>query len=408
MRLNAVSASRDLIEDDPEVAASSNEHRGRRAPARSRRRGGQTLSMFMLASTLLATSLGAGCTLLFGNDNDTNDATPLDPRNPTLPGRVSPEGNPEGEPSVAPEGEPGGSPGVSPGVEPESEPDALTIDLDNVGFEVTPDSGLYANLTDFATVSVTVQNLLGDPMEDLEVDLVVADTTSAVVAPSTTVRTGPDGIARFQVTSSSPGSVTVSASIVGVDGRVDTESASISFDLCVSNLSYYDLAVAGPVLTRCVGCHNAYGRLQDSAAMLDPDFAPDYGVIQGKMWFKFADDVNARAHNIEQLQAQTFTLGVAAMVPAGDERENVPYLLAKPMGLIPHGGGVVFDLDDPAIDVLTEEVFRLQNPDTCLEDPPFDLFDGVSHRTPGEVLARAEFALTGAVPSEDARQAVTN
>lgn len=382
-------------------------------------RGVNALFRSALAPSLAALALPlvisvSGCTALIGVDDNQDDPAPLDTRD--LPTRdlptAEPGVGPEGTPSVEPEGEPGVAPEGTPSVEPESEPDAITIDESAVGFDVTPDGGLYANLADASTVTVTVINLLGDPMEDIEVQLSATSTAgpagAIVVAPSDTVRTGPDGAARFDVTSSTPGTVTVRASIIGVDGAVTTDPAEISFDLCVSDETYYDLAVEGPVLTRCVGCHNAYGRLNDSPAHLSPDFAPDFGTIQGKMILKFPDDVGAREHNISQLSALTFTLGSAGIVDATDERADIPYLLAKPMGLIPHGGGLVFESDDAAIDVLTEEVNRLTSPDTCLDDPAFDLFDGVIERPASEVFDRAYFNLTGSIAPEAARAAVVD
>lgn len=383
-------------------------------------RGRSGLFHASLAAVALPLVLSvSGCTALIGVDDDAEDPAPLETRD--LPTRDDPTREPEGEPSVSPEGEPTvspeGEPGVSPEgqpapVEPESEPDAITIDESAVLFDVTPDSGLYANLTDASTVTVTVFNLLGDPMEDIEVQLtsssVAGPADSVVVTPAASVQTGPDGAARFDVTSSTPGAVSVSATIIGVAGAITTTTAEISFDLCVSDETYYDLAVEGPVLTRCVGCHNAYGRLNDSPDHLSPDFAPDFGVIQGKMLLKFPDDVGARDHNIAQLSALTFTLGSAGIVDATDERADIPYLLAKPMGLIPHGGGLVFPTDDPAIEILTEEVNRLTTPDTCLDDPAFDLFEGVGERPAAEVFDRAYFNLTGSIPSEAEREAVVD
>ena len=102
--------------------------------------------------------------------------------------------------------------------------------------------------------------------------------------------------------------------------------------------------VAGPVISKCLGCHNRYGRLQDDVATFDPNYVPPWGdsSIRGKLLLLFPDDDpiamglsgTADEVNLERLRSLSF------LVESG-----LPYFIAKPTESLGHGGGEIFPVD---------------------------------------------------------------
>lgn len=299
----------------------------------------------------------------------------------------------------------GGSP-VDGGNPVDSGIPAPMIDLDASSIRITPEMELLANLRDEATVTVTLLDEFGAAIPNVEVTLHVTPTSSVVVSPATPLTTNEEGRAIFGLTSASAGtwSVRAGGAIAGVPFLLGPQT--LTFERCVSNDAFYVSAVEGPVLTRCVGCHNDYGRLQDNELTLPADYTPAFGQIQGKMRLRFADDEDAMTHNVQTVSGLLFTLGQAQLVDPSDPNADIPYVLAKPLGIIPHGGGVVLSGTDDITDTLNAWIDRLRAPPACLPEEDADLLEGVSTLPPAQVLRRASFLLLGRFPTEDERSQV--
>ena len=85
---------------------------------------------------------------------------------------------------------------------------------------------------------------------------------------------------------------------------------------------------------------------------------------------------------------------------AGYEYEGTPLLLAKPTGLVDHGGGVQLSEGTQVFDDLAELIAQLDAPVECAPKPPSAAFPDVSLLTPEETLRKACLLYTSPSPRD--------
>jgi len=257
-----------------------------------------------------------------------------------------------------------------------------SVDLARSALVALSTEAVWAN----GEASITLQAELvlsdGAPGSALAVRFDVVD-GPGVFLQANEVQTNIDGIAQVDVQSVEPGSHRVRAS-ANLNGSWQTfGEVEVHFDRCVSDEAFYEESVLGPAVSKCIGCHNAYGRLTDNLDDFRADYNPDYGTIQGKFTLHFPDDVidpvlsggmSATQLNLETLRSLSF------------EFAGLPYFLAKATNTLPHGGGAIVEVGDTDAQLLTLLSERLRNEDVCLDPTPrTDLFDFVDTKTPQEV-----------------------
>jgi hypothetical protein len=353
----------------------------------------------LLLALLLAMAGGSGCTLLVSMQNANADAGPTgdgDGDGDGDPGDGDGDGDPgdgdgdgDGDPGDGDgDGDPGdgdgdGDPGDGDGDGDPGDGDGdgdgdPVVDVAGSSVEADPADGLIANGAAYSTLTVTVLDTAGAPMAGQRVTL--RSDSDAAVFTQPVAFTDASGIAVGTVAAVTEASVVVEV-LVGPDGgEVPLDAtATVDFDRCVTDEQFYEERLQTTVFSRCIGCHNDWGRA--------PELSP------GALAFKWPDDTAATAHNLTWIDTLKFD------VPADDGSGNVPYILAKPLGAIAHGGGEVLPPGDEAIDLIYQLIDRLNDDTLCLDETPPDLFEGVELASPTETFRLASFTLTGQIPT---------
>ncbi len=177
-------------------------------------------------------------------------------------------------------------------------------------------------------------------------------------------------------TSSGTGSDT--GSDTGADDSTTGEPAD-----CYSTRDFFADKVWAPLMSsNCAMCHEPTGVAAEKGAkfrLLTPVY-PGF--------------IEANIENIKSL--------------AGYEYEGVPLLLAKPTGLVDHGGGVQLSEGTQVYDDLTELIAQLDAPVECAPKPPAAAFPDVALLTPEETLRKAALHLVGRLPTAEERSAVAD
>ncbi|MBK7829947.1 DUF1588 domain-containing protein [Nannocystis sp.] len=152
---------------------------------------------------------------------------------------------------------------------------------------------------------------------------------------------------------------------------------------CYSTRDFFADRVWAPLMSsNCAMCHEPTGVAAEKGAkfrLLTPVY-PGF--------------IEANIENIKSL--------------AGYEYEGVPLLLAKPTGLVDHGGGVQLSEGTQVFDDLAELIAQLDAPVECAPKPPSAAFPDVSLLTPEETLRKAALHLVGRLPTADERSAVAD
>jgi hypothetical protein len=255
------------------------------------------------------------------------------------------------------------------------------LDLTASTVTATPSAGLVADGDDFATVEVRLVDTEGNPIPGAQVLLTLSEGASLVTEPGAT-----DAFGRATATFVSviPGPIEVSATALG---KQLAERPVVEFIDCLSTARRFERDVAGPVLSQCMGCHNAYGRAPEVGG------SPTYAMA-------LPGDTGFLATNQQWITDRAFLIPT----PDGD----LPYVIAKPLDLLadaPHGGGVVLREGDLALDNLRRFVEDTLDPQVCPDEAEVDLFETVELTDPTETYKRAVFALTGDVLDRDALDA---
>ncbi len=169
----------------------------------------------------------------------------------------------------------------------------------------------------------------------------------------------------------------------GSGGSGGTSIGVTETSLCTTPEQSFSWELYGPVFSRCIGCHNEFGLARQQELRLklmfpgQPDFAE---------W------------NVGILTPYAIT---TETTPEGD----MPLLIAKPTGRVPHVGGEVLPPDSNEAALLRSFTAKLANPPTCQrtpEDVAAAALGRLQLATPKATFARAKFVLTGqlATPEE--------
>ncbi len=194
-----------------------------------------------------------------------------------------------------------------------------------------------------------------------------ATTTQATVAASATESTGDDA-------------PTTSAADTSTTGDDSTTGEPAD---CYSTRDFFADRVWAPLMSsNCAMCHEPTGVAAEKGAKFRLLTAVYPGFIE------------ANLENIKSLK--------------GYEYEGIPLLLAKPTGVVDHGGGPVLDPDGELYDDVAELLVQLDDPVECPATPPSAAFPDVELLTPEQTLRKAALHLVGRLPSAEERAAVVD
>ena len=152
---------------------------------------------------------------------------------------------------------------------------------------------------------------------------------------------------------------------------------------CYSTRDFFADRVWAPLMSNnCAMCHEPTGVAAEKGAKFRLLTAVYPGFIE------------ANVENIKSLK--------------GYEFEGIPLLLAKPTGVVEHGGGLVLDPDGELYDDLAELLVQLDDPIECPATPPSAAFPDVQLLTPEQTLRKAALHLVGRLPTAEERAAVVD
>jgi hypothetical protein len=152
---------------------------------------------------------------------------------------------------------------------------------------------------------------------------------------------------------------------------------------CYSTRDFFADRVWAPLMaTNCAMCHEPTGVAAEKGAKFRLLTAVYPGFIE------------ANVENIKSLK--------------GYEYEGTPLLLAKPTGLVDHGGGVVLDPESELYADFVELLAQLEEPVECPVTPPSAAFPDVQLLTPEQTLRKAALHLVGRLPTAEERAAVAD
>lgn len=158
------------------------------------------------------------------------------------------------------------------------------------------------------------------------------------------------------------------------DEGTKSDAASSAETACVSDLTYFQQEVSGPITeNKCFACHNAQGSARNSKLVLLPPGQTDYLRL-----------------NYEKLK----DIG-------SYEKDGVSILLLKPTAGVSHGGGEQIDPDSDEYAALEGLIARFKQPVTCNADPAGGLLTKVRLLDLPATLRRAGLQLVGTLPTSD-------
>lgn len=150
---------------------------------------------------------------------------------------------------------------------------------------------------------------------------------------------------------------------------------------CYSTRDFFADRVWAPLMsTTCLQCHDPTGVAAEKGAkfrLLSPVY-PGF--------------IEANLENIRSI--------------AGYEYEGLPLLLAKPGGVVDHGGGALLSEDSPVYMDIAELLVQLEDPIECAPMPPSASFPDVELLTPAQTLRKAALHLNGRLPTAEELEAV--
>jgi len=173
---------------------------------------------------------------------------------------------------------------------------------------------------------------------------------------------------------------TTSAADTGSTGPGDDSTTGEPVD-CYSTRDFFADRVWAPLMaSNCAMCHEPTGVAAEKGAKFRLLTAVYPGFIE------------ANLENIKSLK--------------GYEYEGIPLLLAKPTGVVDHGGGYVLDPEGELHDDVAELLVQLDDPIECPPTPPSAAFPDVQLLTPEQTLRKAALHLVGRLPTAEERAAV--
>ena len=198
------------------------------------------------------------------------------------------------------------------------------------------------------------------------------------------------------------------------------DNLEISFVECQNARTFYIKEVMGPIFETCVGCHNEYGLVREWPWSQNREINNSPSLLwQGKI----EGETGFIDHNLEQLSTLVENYGLVGVHPAPGVADDVPYILAKPAGLVPvfgadeasmpygHGGGKVLEPGSENFNTFWELLRRVDDNKECPTDNEslfHDPYAGGAEYSATELYHRASFTLTGKFPSPDDYLAILN
>ncbi|MEZ4453713.1 MAG: DUF1588 domain-containing protein [Nannocystaceae bacterium] len=182
-------------------------------------------------------------------------------------------------------------------------------------------------------------------------------------------------------TTGTTGSTTASSesdSDTGTDS--DTETTGEPGD-CYSTLQFFADNVWAPTMSKtCIQCHDPTGIAAEKNAkfLLLPPVYPGF--------------MEANLENIKSIAGYSF--------------DDVPLILAKPLFLVEHEGGKLFNEGDDIYVAIEELLAQLDSPIECPVDTSGANFPDVELLTPVQTLRKATLHLAGRLPTADEISAV--
>lgn len=320
------------------------------------------------------------------------EATPEPEANPEPEVIPEPEGNPEPEvipePEMNPEPETNPEPEVIPEPEmtPEPEPQADPaefVDVERTLIEQLDDIEAEADGESALRVAVTVFDAEDQPVSGVTVEFFsdAGNQLSITQGPETDA----NGRTIAEVSSELQGTIVLEARLPTLDVILPV-TTDLTFDACLTSREYFQRKVYGPVMNKCIGCHNEYG------------LSNEFGVWAGKFDGQPASDSDSDfwEHNfdiVSQFLQPQQTL----------DGDFLPRFLAKPAMLLPEGheGGEVFERDSEEFLLMQELTTRMANNKTCPPGKPaiyVDAYEADESFSNAEIYRKAGFILTGRIP----------
>ncbi|MCH9688618.1 MAG: DUF1588 domain-containing protein [Deltaproteobacteria bacterium] len=146
-------------------------------------------------------------------------------------------------------------------------------------------------------------------------------------------------------------------------------------EACVDTDRFFKEKIWAPLLSqKCIGCHNPNGLAKNTDLVLQMADYPGY------------------------LEANQQTLENVARL----EIDGIPLLLAKPTGMVEHGGGLQLAEGSEDYNTLAEMIDRFAAPSHCIDDGDIDqFFDGIEQLDEEQTLRKATFLLASRMPTPE-------
>ncbi len=166
----------------------------------------------------------------------------------------------------------------------------------------------------------------------------------------------------------------------GEGGVNDSDADLVGPGTCVDTDKFFKEQVwAGVLADSCIACHNPTGQAKDTDLVLQMADYPGY--------------LEVNKQTIENMSRL--------------EIDDVPLLLAKPSGLVDHGGGLVLPSESDGYALMEDMILRFAAPTHCKNDGDIDrFFDGLQELDEEETLRKAVFLLASRQATEEELAAV--
>ncbi len=219
----------------------------------------------------------------------------------------------------------------------------------------------------------------------------LTDATGKVICQVSAARTGTIYIDVFAQNNESQGWV----------GLYDNLEAS--FTACQNARTFFTREIMGPVFTKCTGCHNEYG--------IAREYNTWFGVLESEPVNGQGDDFITV--NLDQIGNLSGPAG-GVFYERYNGQEQVPYILAKPAGLMQpdliedmdkpygHGGGKLIEPGSEDFYLMWELIDRINENKSCPTESEYlfnSPYEGAVEYSAAELYHRATFTLTGEYPS---------
>lgn len=177
----------------------------------------------------------------------------------------------------------------------------------------------------------------------------------------------------------------MSACLSGSDNEFDPTETITEPDIsnpavCLEVEEFFQAAIWAPVVSQtCIGCHHINGLAARSRLVLEISSSPGY-----------RENNLARFASLSEMDYQ-----------------GEPWLIAKPLGLVEHGGGAQFQRDSDVHRAFVDFVAMLREPVPCSTPTTTDeYFHGVRLLDEVQTLRKATIAMLGRMPTDAEKTSV--